>query len=128
MPAKLPDPWLGPVIALLRIVHYAALGFGLVGWAIPHRGVLIVYLVFLPLVVLQWLVNRDACLLDNVESWLRHGRFRSAGANPDEGAFIANLIARVTGYRMTPRGVSWLVYGLMVVLFLAGAGHLAAQS
>jgi hypothetical protein len=126
--ARLPAGLLGVALVALRTLHYAALGFALVGWAIPDRNMLIGYLAFLPLVALQWRINRDTCVLDNVESWLRYGRYRAGGANPDEGSFIANLIERVFGYRLTPRGAAWLVYGLMVVLFAAGAGHLAARS
>lgn len=125
MEGRLSAGLLGLVVASLRLAHYAALGFGLIGWAIPVKGVLVAYLIFLPLVALQWRLNRDACVLDNVESWLRHGRFRAGDANPDEGSFIANLIARVLGLRLTPRAVSRLVYGLMAILFTLGAAHLA---
>lgn len=115
------------LIAVLRTLHYAALAYGMLGWLIPDRTALIVYLVFLPLIVLQWLLNKDSCLLDNLESWLRHGRFRARDANPDEGSFIANLIERALGIRMTPAGVSRLVYGLMGIFFALGAAHLVLR-
>ncbi len=113
------------LIAGLRIVHYAALAFGALGWLIPSTPVLIAYLVFLPAIALQWRLNQDSCLLDNVESWLRHGRFRAPGTNPDEGAFVANLIHRVFGVRLTRAGADRLIYGLMMAFFILGAAHLA---
>lgn len=112
-------------IGLLRGVHYAVLFFGLVGWLIPNQTVLAIYLATLAGLVLQWRINRDTCILDNLESWLRHGRFRAPETNPDEGAFLANFVHRVTGIRFTRRAADVLIYACMAVFFVAGAVHLA---
>ncbi len=113
------------LIAGLRAVHYAALAFGAIGWLIPVKGVLIAYLVFLTLLVVQWRLNRDSCLLDNAESWLRHGQFRAGPANPNEGAFLANLVHRVFGIMVHEPLASRLIYIVMAVFFIFGAIHLA---
>ncbi len=113
------------VVAILRVIHYAALAFGAVGWMIPSKPVLIVYLVFLMLLVLQWRLNKDSCLLDNAESWLRHGRFRAGAANPNEGSFLANVVHQVFGIRVHEPLASRLIYIVMGVFFVFGAIHLA---
>ena len=113
------------LIPVLRAIHYAALAFGAAGWAIPVKGVLIVYLIFLPALAIQWRLNQDSCLLDNLESWLRHGRFRAGPANPNEGAFLANLVHRVFAIRVHEPLASQLIYIAMGVFFLLGAVHLA---
>lgn len=107
-----------PVVAL-------ALAFGALGWAIPVKAVLIAYLVFLPALAVQWRLNRDSCLLDNLESWLKHGRFRAGAANPNEGAFLANLVHRVFRIRVLEPLASRLIYIAMAILFAFGAFHLA---
>ncbi len=113
------------LIPVLRAVHYAALAFGALGWAIPVKAVLIAYLVFLPALAVQWRLNRDSCLLDNLESWLKHGRFRAGAANPNEGAFLANLVHRLFGIRVLEPLASRLIYIAMAILFAFGAFHLA---
>ena len=123
--ARLPPALLKPAIALLRTIHYGVLAFGVVGWLIPSSTVLAVYLAMMAGLVLQWRVNRDTCVLDNIESWLAHGRFRAPGVNPDEGAFLANFVHRITGIRFTRRSADMLIYAFMGVFFAAGAAHLA---
>ena len=113
------------IIVVLRVVHYAALAFGALGWLIPVKGVLIAYLAFMALLVVQWRLNRDSCLLDNAESWLRHGRFRAGRDNPNEGAFLANLVHRVCGIMVHEPLASRLIYIVMAVFFVFGALHLA---
>lgn len=112
------------IIAALRIVHYAALSFGALGWLIPVKGVLIAYLAFMVALVVQWRLNRDSCLLDNAESWLKHGQFRAGPANPNEGAFLANLVHRVFGIRVLEPLASQLIYIVMAIFFVFGAIHL----
>ncbi|BCW87978.1 hypothetical protein sos41_11150 [Alphaproteobacteria bacterium SO-S41] len=123
--ARLPPALLTPAITVLRAVHYGVLFFGLVGWLIPNQTVLVIYLAALIALVLQWRINADTCILDNIESWLRHGRFRAPETNPNEGAFLANFIHRVTGIRLTRAGADILIYSLMALFFVLGAAHLA---
>lgn len=117
----------GALIAVLRIVHYAALAFGALGWLIPVNSVHIVYLIFMPLLCIQWQLNKDSCLLDNAESWLRHGRFRAGEANPNEGSFLANLVHRAFGIRVVEPMASHLIYIAMGIFFVFGAIHLAGR-
>ena len=62
------------------------------GWAWPAQGWLIFYLIFLPAMVLHWKLNRGACILNNLENWLRHRRWRAPETNPEEGAWLRTLI------------------------------------
>lgn len=123
--AKRPPALLTPVVLALRGLHYAVLVFILVGWAIPNDTALIAHLILIPALAVQWRFNADSCILDNLESWLRHGRFRARDANPDEGAFLANLIYRILGIRMTTAASNAMIYGLMVLFWALSAAHLA---
>ena len=69
-------------------------GFIVLGWAIPARGVLIAYLIFLPRHVLHWKLNRDACILNNLENWLRYRRWRAPERNPRRRRLAAHADRR----------------------------------
>jgi hypothetical protein len=104
-------------------LHFAVLIFIVVGWAAPVPAVLYAYLTLLPLVALGWLVNKNSCILNNIESWLRYGTWRSA-QNAEEGAWLMTLIKNVTGIQLKPWQVDCITYGIMVGLWFAGFSHL----
>jgi hypothetical protein len=104
-------------------LHFAVLVFIVGGWAIPYVPALWLYLVFLPAVVITWQFNRNTCVLNNAESWLRYGTWRSE-QNAEEGAWLMTLIRDVTGIALTYRQVDILTYGAMAALWTAGLSHL----
>ena len=104
-------------------LHFVVLVFIVGGWAIPYRPALWLYLAFIPAVAVQWQFNRNSCVLNNAESWLRYGTWR-AEQNAEEGAWLMTLIRNVTGIALTRRQVDFLTYGVMGLLWLAGLWHL----
>jgi hypothetical protein len=104
-------------------VHLVVLAFILLGWTIPARGVLLAYLVFLPAVVLHWKLNHDACVLNNIENWLRFRRWRAPDRNAEEGAWLRNLIGGATGVRLTQGQTDLLTYGAMAVFWFLALAH-----
>ena len=66
---------LGQVCFLL---HFLPLIYIVTGWLSPWRGALIFYLAFLPAIFLQWKLNNSTCVLNNIESLIRTGRWRSS--------------------------------------------------
>ena len=52
-------------------LHLAIMVYFVAGWAAPWHGALYFYLAFVPAVALQWQFNANACVLNNLESWLR---------------------------------------------------------
>jgi hypothetical protein len=105
-------------------LHVIVLLFIMGGWALPVRGGLIAYLVFLPLVMAHWLFNRGACALNNLENWLRHGRWRAPETNPEEGAWLRTLIANQTGIVLTRAAMNAVIYAAMVLFWVLGWAHL----
>lgn len=104
-------------------LHFAVMIFIVTGWLIPARPLLYFYLGFLPLVALHWQVNRNSCILNNIESWLRFGTWRSE-QNAEEGAWLMTLIRNVTGIQLRTWQVDLLTYGVMALLWFAGFSHL----
>jgi hypothetical protein len=104
-------------------LHIAVMIFIVSAWAIPSAGVLLFYLVFLPAVALQWLCNGNTCVLNNVESLLRTGRWRNA-ANPEEGAWFLSLARQTLGLQFRPAHMDTFLYVALMVLWGLALGHL----
>ena len=103
--------------------HFAVMIYIVLGWAIPATAALAFYLVFLPGVALQWLVNKNACVLNNIESWLRTGAWRDP-SNREEGQWLLTLVKDVTGLEFTPTQMDAFTYCVLAVLWGAGVSHI----
>jgi len=109
------------------LVHVAILLSVILGWALPVPAWLGAYLVFLPLMVLHWKLNRDACVLNNLENWLRHRRWRAPEANREEGAWLRTLLADLTGIALTRARMDAVIHGAMALFWLLGLAHLLGK-
>lgn len=99
-------------------LHFAVMLYIIAGWLVPWRPALVFYLVFIPGVWVQWLLNKDTCILNNTETWLRTGEWRNKAVNPEEGAWLLTLINGVTGLEFTARQIDFLNYSVLVVVWL----------
>jgi hypothetical protein len=104
-------------------LHLVFLAFITLGWTLPSRAVLIVYLIFLPAVILHWKLNGDACVLNNLENWLRYRRWRAPEQNPEEGAWLRTLLRNLTGIMLTRPAMDAIIYAAMTLFWLLGLGH-----
>src|SRR5687767_172635 len=107
----------------LFIFHLGVGLYILTGWAFADETMLGIYLVVLPAVVTQWIFNRGSCVINNFESWLRTGQWRSQ-CNPEEGRFLQMLIYWVVGVRPNNARTNALSYGVMGILWGLGVAHL----
>jgi hypothetical protein len=105
-------------------LHLVILVFIVLGWMLPGRGLLIFYLVFLPAVILHWKLNADACVLNNLESWMRHGRWRAPDRNPEEGAWLRTLLKSWTGVALSRGWMDLIIHGAMAIFWLLAWRHL----
>lgn len=105
------------------LIHIAVLACVVLGWAWPGRDWLLFYLIFLPLMFLHWKINRGACVLSNLENWLRHRRWRMPQTNREEGAWLRTLLADTTGIALTQARMDAVIYTAMAVFWLLGAAH-----
>jgi hypothetical protein len=105
------------------LVHVAILILVILGWVLPGQAWLGGYLIFLPLMFLHWKLNRDACVLNNLENWLRHRGWRAPEANREEGAWLRTLVADATGIALTRTRMDAVIYGAMSLFWLLGLAH-----
>jgi hypothetical protein len=106
------------------LVHILVLIVIVLGWTWPARGWLIFYLIFLPAMFLHWKLNHDACILNNLENWLRHRRWRAPEANREEGAWLRTLLADATGISLTRARMDAVIYGAIGVFWLVALARL----
>jgi hypothetical protein len=111
----------------LFIFHLGVGFYFLTGWAFPYATALSIYLILLPAVVTQWLFNRGSCIINNFESWLRTGRWRST-SNLQEGHFLQLLIYWFAGLRPDSARTNVFCYVVMAGLWLLALGHLLLLS
>ncbi len=98
----------------IEACHTLFIPYALFAWVWPAPPWLIAHLIFVPLLILQWRLNRDTCVLTNMVSWLRTGRWWDE-SDAAQGSWLASLIERVTGIALTARQIGWLTYGLLAL-------------
>src|ERR1051325_3558262 len=105
------------------VVHFLPLIYVVTGWLAPWRAALIVYLVFVPGMFLQWRLNRDSCVLNNIESLIRTGRWRNP-ANREEGAWLRTLVNEKTGWELSRRQMDRFINAMLLLFWSLGLAHL----
>jgi hypothetical protein len=98
------------------VVHFLPLMYVVSGWLAPWRGALIFYLVFLPGMYLQWKLNKSSCVLNNIESLIRTGRWRNP-ANREEGAWLRTLVNDKTGWNLSAATMDTFINGMMLLFW-----------
>jgi hypothetical protein len=104
------------------ITHLAVSGYILVGWLVSPAPALTFYLLLLPAIATQWYVNRGSCVMNNVESWLRSGRWRDP-KNPEEGGFLLMLCHWLFRVRPHPIVLDRFSYATVLLLWLLAASR-----
>jgi hypothetical protein len=106
------------------ILHLGIGGFVLFGWLISSHEILIAYLVLLPALATQWAVNRRSCVINNLESWIRTGRWHDPN-NSEEGGFLLMISDWLFAIRPSPVALDRLSYGVVFFLWLLALGHMS---
>ena len=108
--------------ALLFTVHLGIIAYVGLGWLIPSRGALFFYALLLPTIILQWLLNGGASIVNNVENLCRTGRWNDA-RNVFEGAFFKTLL-HAAGVRASQAQITTALCFVMLMLWIAAICHM----
>jgi len=104
------------------IAHLAIGAYVLLGWIVSPPPALAFYLLLLPLMATQWYVNQGSCVVNNIESWLRNGRWRDP-ANPEEAGFLRMLCHWLFRVRPHPLVLDRFSYAAVLILWLLAASR-----
>ena len=102
--------------------HLAIGAYILFGWITSSPPALAFYLLLLPAIATQWYVNRGSCVMNNVESWLRGGRWRDP-TNAEEGGFLLMLSQWLFRIRPHPLVLDRFSYVAVFILWLLAASR-----
>lgn len=108
-------------------MHFAVMLYIVTGWLVPWHLLLDVYLVFIPAVFLQWQVNNDTCIMNNIEGWMRTGKWRNKEINPEEGAWLLTLVKNATGLTIAAWQINLLTYAVLALVWLLALAHLGGR-
>jgi len=111
----------------LHAHHMLLVVYGLLGWLVPSAPWLVAHLVFIPGLLLVWRVNDNTCPLNNLESRLLTGDWRSP-ANAEEGGFLRAIVIRYLRLTPTIAQMDTITYAIMGVVWLLSWAHLALLS
>jgi hypothetical protein len=97
-------------------LHFAVMIYIVTGWLMPWRPLQVFYLLFLPAVAVQWWFNKNSCILNNIESYLRRGQWRDP-TNVEEGAWLLTMARNLLGLKITPRQMDIFTYAVLMILW-----------
>jgi hypothetical protein len=110
--------------ATCHAIHIGLVMFVLTGWLVPVTAILQTHIAFVPLLVVTWAFNGNACLLNNIETWLTKGIWRD-GANREEGSFLLVAVETYLKLHPTQRQMDIITYALMAVAWALSLAHLS---
>jgi hypothetical protein len=103
------------LIKALRLIHHVVLVFVLFGWAVPSPMVRLVHIIFLPLMVLQWQLNKGACLLTNLENYLLGKKIERS---EQDSQFIRSAISKLSDWQPTKKQMGLIIYSAVSISWL----------
>ena len=103
-------------------VHVVVILYVTFGWMAASRGALFAYLLILPLMVLQWLLNGGVSILNNLEN-LARGRPWNDPENPFEGSFFKVLLNGIR-IRASQAQITFVLCALMLMFWVAAMSRM----
>ena len=95
------------------LIHAGIVGYVVSGWTSGSAEALLAYVILLPVILLQWLLNGGSSIVSNIESVIRRGRWRHREGGL-EGAFF-DTVLRSVGVRATKAQINTVI---VVTMFL----------
>ena len=112
--------WLADVVAA---VHTALIPYTLFGWVVPNTLWLKIHAVFVPVMIVHWWLNRNVCILSNLESYLRYGTWWRTD-DSEQGGWVENRVRALTGWTPPPGWADGMTYVALLLSTLASVVHL----
>jgi len=108
--------------AVFQGIHAAIVLYVALGWTAGSRGALFAYLLILPLIVLQWLLNGGVSIVNNFEN-LARGREWNDPENRLEGTFFQTLLGAI-GVRPSQAQITFILSALMLMFWLTAMSRM----
>jgi len=102
-------------VKFLYLVHLLFFIFALLGWASPWRALLLAYIIYIPLMILQWWANDGMCILTNIENHLLGKQLK---VHEERGQFIKRILAWFCDPIPRDATIKKWMYVLLIVLWV----------
>ena len=99
---------------LVRYIHHLLLLFNIFAPAIPSKTAWIVHVLLLPALIVHWRLNRNTCVLTNLENVLLG---RPAYGTEGESQFIAQIVEKFVQPAPSKRTIEVGTYVVMTVVW-----------
>ena len=86
------------------------------GWLASTRASLLFYLLLLPMIVMQWLLNAGASIINNAETLIRTGHWHDS-RNIFEGHFFQNIL-RASGIKVSTTLINFVVCATLLLFWI----------
>lgn len=90
-------------------IHLAFVIFFIFGWLLP-KSFLLLHIISIPLVILQWRLNHDQCVLTQIQAKLEGVELDHS----EEGTFVKDLFSRL-GMEFSRGQLMMIIYGLLLL-------------
>jgi hypothetical protein len=104
------------------IVHLTIIAYVTLGWMIHSREALFIYTLLLPVIVIQWLLNGGASIVNNIENLLRSAQWNDPG-NLFEGALFKTMLGAV-GVRASQIQITTILCLVMLIFWVTALHHM----
>lgn len=101
------------LIYITKILHLAILVFIVFGWISSNQFFLIIHIISVPLVILQWKLNKGNCLLTDFEASLKRKKYIEI-TNSEVG-FVKNILKLFLKDLPSDKQIMFLMYGIMTL-------------
>lgn len=115
-------PGFNGLTVLFQGIHAAIVLYVALGWTAGSRGALFAYLLILPAIVLQWLLNGGVSIVNNFEN-LARGRQWNDPENRLEGTFFRTLLGTI-GVRPSQAQITFILCALMLMFWVTAMSRM----
>ncbi len=104
-------------ISLIRALHLGILLFVVFGWIFEDAYILWFHIALLPLILLQWKLNKGRCVLTDLEYFLV-GENKSTSEGDEAPGFVRRIVMSVCNVNPTEEQLEHVLTAIMTICWL----------
>ena len=101
------------LVLIIRFIHLFSLLFVIFAWLLPYRLATIIHLFFVPLMIVQWKLNQNRCLLTDLENYLDN-----TSVQQEPGGFIKSILKKFYDPLPSEQKIKITIYTALLISYL----------
>jgi hypothetical protein len=111
----------GILLKIIVLLHILLILFVVITPFLSNNYLLFMHFVFVPFMILHWIINDNTCVLTVIERKIRKDVY---GEKDDDNCFTCKLIEPVYDFRKNYKTCTILIYLVTISLWLISTGKL----